>query len=273
MSALAAGVLGVIAFFIYVNRPGPCDAIFQQTAPKLDTSLHFLKTNGDVVIGHDKIQDLTEGAQRLGILCKNCCIAQQSGRIDAAQYQDCLKTTMSYEIQVSAVASNVAAVNNAKQQGQAQLVGEKTQQANQDAADAPGTVQKLAERIPVIASAAAATIADSSPPPNLNAPPKSVVITKIDGTAMWVYDDGFYFNAYGDGLHLESGQSVDYSKITAIDILGADNAKYKLRVTIVGGKTIEGTEDGYGNQNIGGKDDLGAVDFPLEQAKRVVFPR
>jgi hypothetical protein len=101
------GVLAIVAFFIYLKRPGPCDAIFEQRALGLDRSLHFLKNNGAVAIGHDKIQDLTEGAQKLGILCKNWCIAHQSDRIDAAHYQDCLKTTMGYEIQVSAVASNV----------------------------------------------------------------------------------------------------------------------------------------------------------------------
>ncbi|MGH7879083.1 MAG: hypothetical protein ACREQD_06255, partial [Candidatus Binataceae bacterium] len=121
--------MAIVAFFIYLNRPGPCDSIFEQTAPTLGTSLHFLKTSGELVVGRDKIQDLTDGAQRLGILCKNCCIEQLSGRINAEQYKDCMETVKGFETQAAAVASSVSAVDTAKQHGQVQLVSEKTQQA------------------------------------------------------------------------------------------------------------------------------------------------
>jgi hypothetical protein len=90
---------------------------------------------------------------------------------------------------------------------------------------------------------------------------------------MWVYEDGFGFNGYSDGLPLESGQSVDFSKVKAIDLVGIDNEKYRLRITIISGQSIEGIEDGHYGQNVGGKNDLGEVNIPLAQIKRVVFPR
>ena len=272
MLAVAFGVLAVIALFIYLTRPGPCDAIFEQTAPKLAIALQHLKTNAGVVIGHDKVQDLAESSQRIGILCKTCCVAQQSGRINGAQFQDCLNTTRSYETKVLEVASNVDAANNARQQGQLELVSEKTTLATLAVSAAAGEVQKLDNSVVAIAT---------SPTPASNAssgsdsgiPPKAVAITKNDGTTMWVYEDGFYFNHYLDGLHLESGQSVDYPKVKAIDILGVDNGKEKLRITIAGGKTMEGTEYQYSSANVGGKNDLGAVDIPVTQVKQIVFPR
>jgi len=273
MIAVAFGVLAVVALFIYFTRPGPCDSIFEQTAPKLAITLQHLKTNGGVVIGHDKVQDLAESSQRMGIVCKTCCIAQQSGRIDAGQFQECMNTTRSFETRVVDVASNVDAAISARQQGQLQLVSEKTQQATLAVTAAAGEVQKGEKLEKVAAISPSPTPAsDASSGPNSGIPPKAVSITKNDGTTMWVYEDGFYFNNYSDGLHLESGQSVDYPKVKAIDILGADNGKEKLRITIASGRTIEGTEDQYMSATVGGKNDLGAVDMPVAQVKRIVFP-
>jgi len=149
----AAGVLTIVRLFVYFTRPGPCDSIFEQTAPKLDTTLHFLKTNGEMVIGRDKIQDLAESSQRMGILCKTCCIAQQSGKINAGQFQDCLNTTKSYETQVLKVASNVDAANAARQKGQGQVASEKVEQANVAVRAATESAQKLGDTLLVISEA------------------------------------------------------------------------------------------------------------------------
>src|SRR6266849_1795980 len=90
---LVVAIIGlslIVAYFVYSTRPGPCDGIFEQTAPKLDTTVRFLKANGEVVIGRAKVQELAEDAQKVGLLCKTCCIAQQSGKINAEQFQTCL---------------------------------------------------------------------------------------------------------------------------------------------------------------------------------------
>ena len=143
----------IVGLFVYFTRPGPCDSIFEQTAPRLDTTLHFLKTNGEMVIGREKIQDLAESSQRMGILCKTCCVAQQSGKINASQFQDCLNTTKSYETQVLKVASSVDAANAARQKGQDQAASEKTEQATVAASAAAGSVRKLGDTVAAIAEA------------------------------------------------------------------------------------------------------------------------
>jgi len=276
MFAVAFGVLAVVALFIYFTRPGPCDSIFEQTAPKLAITLQHLKTNGGMVIGSDKVQDLAESSQRIGILCKTCCIAEQSGRIDAGQFQECMNTTRSFETKVVEVASNVDAAISARQQGHLQLVSEKTQQAALAVSAAADEAQKAEKLEKVAASSTGPTPASDAASGPESIPPKAVVITKNDGTTMWVYEDGFSFRGFGDALHLDSGQSVDYPKVKAIDLLGDDNEKAKLRVTIVGGRTFDGTESVTyvsGPDTVAGKNDLGAVDVPVAQVKRIVFPR
>jgi hypothetical protein len=169
------GILAIIGFFTYTTRlyfvhtarPGPCDSIFEQTAPRLQASVQFLKANGKMIIGYDKIQDVAEGAQRVAILCKTCCIAQQSGKINAAQFQDCVNTTKNYETQVLQVASSVDAANTARQQGHEQIANQKTQQAEQALTGAAGAEQKLGKVVGAIdtspAPAATASVISAAP--------------------------------------------------------------------------------------------------------------
>jgi hypothetical protein len=242
----AVGVVVIVALFIYyvMPHPGPCDNIFEQTAPKLDTTVHFLKTDGEIVIGRDKVQELAESSQRIGILCKTCCIAQQNGKISAVQFQDCLNTTKSYETQVLQVASSVDAANSAKQKGQVELVSEKTQQATQDASAASGEAQKLNNTVTAFTklSENSSSASDSSSGMG-SIPAKAVVVTKTDGTTMWVYEDGFSFDDQYAAIVLESGQSVDFSKIKVVEILGVDSGTANLRLTLVDGRKLDGTED------------------------------
>ena len=137
------GLSSIIAFFVYITRPGPCDSIFEQTAPKLDTTVRFLKANGEVVIGQEKVQELAEGAQKVGLLCKTCCIAQQSGKINAEQFQTCLNGTKGYETQVVQVANTIDEAQSARQRGDNQLANEKTKQAKLAAGAAAASVQLI----------------------------------------------------------------------------------------------------------------------------------
>ena len=134
VAALASGVLAIILLFVYYNRPNLCDSIFEQTAPKLGTTLEVLKTKGEVVIGRDKIQDLAESSQKIGIVCKTCCIAQQSGKINAEQFQACLDRTRRYEAEIVETANTVNQASLARSQGDKQLAEQKTSQAIVDAA-------------------------------------------------------------------------------------------------------------------------------------------
>jgi hypothetical protein len=139
------GLSLIVAYFVYSIRPGPCDGIFEQTAPKLDTTVRFLKANGEVVIGREKVQELAEGAQKVGLLCKTCCIAQQSGKINAEQFQTCLNGAKSYETQVIQVANTIDEAQSARQRGDDRLANEKMKQAKLAAGAAAASVQLIVE--------------------------------------------------------------------------------------------------------------------------------
>ena len=78
------------------------------------------------------------------------------------------------------------------------------------------------------------------------------------------------------GLTLESGQSVEFEQLKGFDVLRADpwsapNAKAKLRITFLNGKTAE--DSVAANCDLFGYNDLGRFTTFFEKLKRVEFQR
>jgi hypothetical protein len=113
------------------------------------------QTHGQLVIGSEKVQELTESSQRVGILCKTCCIANQSGKINAEQFQVCLDTTKQYQTHVVKVADSIDQASAAKARGDTQTADQKASQAIADATAVTTTVDKLSAASGTASGAAA----------------------------------------------------------------------------------------------------------------------
>jgi hypothetical protein len=74
-----------------------CDSIFEQTADRLRGNLEFINIKGGLALGREKVQELTEGSQKVALHLKTCCIAQQAGSINADQFQLCISGAKDYE--------------------------------------------------------------------------------------------------------------------------------------------------------------------------------
>ena len=87
----ATAVSLVIIYFVYQGLVrSKCDSIFEQTANRLSGNLEFIKIKGELVLGREKVQELTEGSQKVALHLKTCCIAQQAGTLNADQFQVCM---------------------------------------------------------------------------------------------------------------------------------------------------------------------------------------
>jgi hypothetical protein len=84
-----------------------CDSIFEQTADRVHADLEFIKVKGGVTLGAEKVQDLTDSSQKVGIHLKSCCIAQQSKMLNADQFQVCMSGAKDYQTQIIQVATNI----------------------------------------------------------------------------------------------------------------------------------------------------------------------
>jgi hypothetical protein len=142
----ATAVLLVVIYFVYQGSGrSKCDSIFEQTTDRLRGNLEFIKIKGELVLGREKVQDLTDGSQKVALHLKTCCIAQQSGNLNADQFQACLSGAKDYETKVIQVVTNIKEATTAEEQQKPELARQKTEQAKQAASEAINTEKVLAK--------------------------------------------------------------------------------------------------------------------------------
>lgn len=147
------GLVLVIAYFFYDHFRPHCDSIFEQTTTKVGGNLKFIKANGELFVGRDRVQELAEGPQKVALHLKACCVAQQSSKMGPEQIQTCINGAKDYEGKILQVTTIIREAQAAKDQGNQQLVDQKSAQAKEAALAASKSVSDLA--------AVAATIASS----------------------------------------------------------------------------------------------------------------
>ncbi|MCI0428390.1 MAG: hypothetical protein L0Z46_10280 [Nitrospiraceae bacterium] len=130
----ATTIVLVIAYLAYhLLKPmltSPCENIFQQTSVSLGSKLEVIKTKGEVFVGREKIQDLTERSQMTGLNLKTCCIVLETGKVSPKQFLSCKRAVEQYEKHIETVVTYTKEAQAAKQQGKTDLVNERVSQIN-----------------------------------------------------------------------------------------------------------------------------------------------
>jgi hypothetical protein len=139
-----AGLALVLAYFLYDRMRPACDSIFDQTATKVGGSAEVLKTKGELFVGREKIQELAESSQKVALHLKACCVAQRSGNLNAEQLQGCMNGAKEYESKLQQVGNILNEAQAAKDQGNQQVVEQKTAQAKEAVSAASRTASELA---------------------------------------------------------------------------------------------------------------------------------
>ena len=149
--AIAATVAVLaIGFFAYdLLRPvtSPCESIFQQTATSLGSKLELLKAKGEIFIGKEKIQDLTERAQVTALNLKTCCIVLNAGAVNSEQFLQCQGSAQRYEREIETAAKTAGEAQAAQQQGQSDEVAAKVQAINESLIAAQAQSQLLQQTL------------------------------------------------------------------------------------------------------------------------------
>jgi hypothetical protein len=137
-----AGLVGLSLAVILWPR-ATCDGIFEQTAPSLAANLELIKHKGAFAVRREKIQELSEGAQKVGLHLKTCCSVLNAGKLDAKQFQECLSKASAYEKQVALVAQHVTEAADAMEKGATAIARKKVTSANTAAQQAINNVKNL----------------------------------------------------------------------------------------------------------------------------------
>lgn len=169
MGIALLAVIGLSFAVLMKTGASECEAIFSQTAPHLEANLEIIESKGAFAIGHEKIQELSDGATKVGLHLKTCCIASSSGQLKDGQFQQCLDKASSYDQKVSLVVQQVTEVVEAKAKGVANGVEEKVANINRVIDTATAEANTLALQVSQIKPAAAPKPA---PAPSVAAAPK-----------------------------------------------------------------------------------------------------
>jgi hypothetical protein len=144
MIIAATAVLLVIIYFVYQGLiRSKCDSIFEQTENRLRGNLEFIKIKGELVLGREKVQELSEGPQKVALHLKTCCIAQEARRMKTDEFQVCINGAKDYETKIVQVETNIKEVKAAEEQQNPELAKQKTEQAKEAANEAISTEKNL----------------------------------------------------------------------------------------------------------------------------------
>ena len=109
-----------------------CDSIFEQTADRVQANLGFIQAKGELALGTEKAQELTEALQNVASHLKTCCVLQQAGALNA-QLQVCISGAKDYQTQITQVATNIKEATLAEEQQKPELAKQKTDAAKEAA--------------------------------------------------------------------------------------------------------------------------------------------
>jgi hypothetical protein len=124
-----------------------CQAVFEQTAPRLEANMELIRTKGGVAISHDIVQELAEGAQKVGLHLKTCCTVLEGGKLSPDQFQQCVAHAAEYDRKIEATARLVDAASTAAAQGETALVEQQKREIAGTVAEATGQVTALGEQV------------------------------------------------------------------------------------------------------------------------------
>jgi hypothetical protein len=79
--------------------------------------LKIIEKEGGFAVSQDKIQELAESAQKVGLHLKTCCTVLDGGQLNPQQFQQCVDKASGYETQMAEVARQISFAKEAKAGG------------------------------------------------------------------------------------------------------------------------------------------------------------
>jgi len=134
-------------------KPGrsSCQGVFEQTAPRLEANIELIKNKGGFAVSQEKVQELTEGAQKVGLHLKTCCSVLEGGKLNPDQFQQCIARASEYDRQIAETARQVDVAATAQAQGQTAVVEQQKTQIASSLKSAAGEVTALGRQVAQLA--------------------------------------------------------------------------------------------------------------------------
>lgn len=151
--------IAILAGLIVFWPRSECEGIFEQTAPRLEANMEIIRNKGALAVGQEKIQELAESAQKVGLHLKTCCSVLAGGKLNPAQFQQCVDSAAGYERQVAKVAQQVNAVEKTPAAGSTSVSPQARAAISNAISEATRGAANLAQQVTQLKPAAAAVAA------------------------------------------------------------------------------------------------------------------
>lgn len=133
MIAVVAALVVIVIVFLalpYVFS-SPCEKIFEQTSLTLSTKLDPINAKGEVLIGREKLQNLSDHSEMMAMTLKTCCIAHHEGRLGNDEFLSCNQSFKDVETDLAKVVTSLDEAARAKQEGKVDVVNKKIEDINE----------------------------------------------------------------------------------------------------------------------------------------------
>src|SRR5436305_2080795 len=125
-----AVVLVVFGYFLYDRALPVCAGVSEEVSASLRADLDLIGKKGTILLGKQKIEDLSDESKRYVANLKACCIVLQGGQLNAGQFLQCKNDVAQHETRVTQIASVINEAQAAQARGQTEAVKQKTEAAD-----------------------------------------------------------------------------------------------------------------------------------------------
>jgi hypothetical protein len=124
---VTAALLAIIGlgYFVYSNlisRGNPCAKIFEQSVSSLKGKISTLKEKGELILGREEIQKLSDQSKQITGDLKTCCFLFNEDKIGFEEFVKCQDEFNQYERNIDRVSNLVDEAQTAKTQDQYDLL-------------------------------------------------------------------------------------------------------------------------------------------------------
>ncbi len=148
LTLIAIVIVALVGLSYVIIRPagGDCSTVFEQTAPGLQANLEIIQNKGAFAVSREKIQELSESAQRVGLHVKTCCMVLEGGQLNPTQFQQCMQGAVEYDRKVAMVAEQVVEAEAVAASGNAELLQAKSTQIDASIAQVASTADSVSSQ-------------------------------------------------------------------------------------------------------------------------------
>jgi hypothetical protein len=177
----------VVAYLVYDvlgRSSNPCGQLFEQTTASLTTKIDILEKDTSLVIGRNRLQELSSSAQQMALTLQSCCIAAQASVISGEQFLQCQTGTNVYASRLDTIVLRLAELEKSDTSDTATPAPPALSMTENSGASMPAELSVTASSSLQVETAPTSSLAAKKPPVSADSSVKTQLEQFIDETVV-----------------------------------------------------------------------------------------